>query len=71
MKYRVLKNTIADGKPVRAGEIIELSQSEARTLMGYGRAVPHHEDVRTTNVVEDVVHRDPVSKRGGKRKNGA
>ena len=60
MNYKVLKNTVAGGRSVRAGEIIELSQSEAHVLMGYGRVAPHHEEAITTNVVEDIVHRDPV-----------
>ena len=70
MKYRILKNTVAGGQPVKAGEIVELSAREAHVLMGYGRVVPHDETEVTTNVVEDVVHRDPV-RRGRKPKNVA
>lgn len=70
MKYRVLKNTVADGERVSAGQIIEISQREANILMGYGRIVPYNEEMITTNVVEDVIHRDPV-RRGRKPKNVA
>lgn len=70
MKYRILKNTVAGGIPVKAGEIVELSAREAHVLMGYGRVAPHDETEITTNVVEDVVHRDPV-RRGRKPKNVA
>lgn len=66
MKYIILKNTVAGGKPVKAGEIVELSQGEAHTLMGYGRVAPHHEEDIVTNAVEDVVHRDPVVARRGR-----
>lgn len=73
MKYRVLKNTVAGGQPVKAGEIVELSNYEAHVLMGYGRVAPHHEEAITTNVVDDVIHRDPViaPRRGRKPKNVA
>lgn len=73
MKYKVLKNTVAGGQPVKAGDIVELSNREAHVLMGYGRVAPHHEEAITTNVVEDVIHRDPViaPRRGRKPKNVA
>lgn len=70
MKYRILKNTVAGGNPVKAGDIVELSFGEAHVLMGYGRIAPHDETEITTNVVNDVVHRDPV-RRGRKPKNVA
>jgi hypothetical protein len=70
MKYRILKNTVANGQRVQAGDIIDLDQREASILMGYGRVAPHNEEVITTNVVEDIIHRDPVVKRGRKPKNG-
>ena len=71
MKYKVIKNTVANGLPVRAGSIVVLDQREANTLMGYGRVVPHNEIEITTNVVEEIQHRDPVpARRGRKPKNG-
>lgn len=69
MKYKILKNTVANGQPVRAGDVVELGQREANVLMGYGRVAPYHEEEITTNVVEDIIHRDPVVKRGRKPKN--
>ncbi len=71
MKYRVLKNTVANGERVQAGDIIDIGVSEAAILMGYGRIVPHHEAEITTSVVDDIQHGDPVIKRRGRKpKNG-
>ncbi len=72
MKYRVLKNTVVGGVPVKAGAILEIGQGEALALMGYGRIVLHHDEPEiTTNVVDDIQHRDPVIKRRGRKpKNG-
>lgn len=37
MKYLVLKSTVANGGQVKAGDVIELSPSEAKELLGIGR----------------------------------
>ena len=37
MKYLVLKSTVANGGQVKAGDVIELSSSEAKELLGIGR----------------------------------
>ena len=39
MKVKIIRNTVAQGKPVFAGEEIELQKEEARILIAYGKAV--------------------------------
>jgi hypothetical protein len=38
MKIEILKTTVANKQFVRAGEIIEVSESDARLLVGMGKA---------------------------------
>ena len=38
MKYLILQDTIANKEKVKAGDIIELSIDEGRSLVGYGKA---------------------------------
>ena len=38
MKVLILRDTIADGKKVSAGDVIELSNDTANTLISYGKA---------------------------------
>ena len=38
MKYLILQNTIANKQKVNAGDIVELSVDEGRSLIGYGKA---------------------------------
>ncbi len=60
MYYKVLKNTIAAGKPVKAGDVIELSEDEGRSLINMGRVIateaPKKNDTpkRKTRVVTDL-----------------
>lgn len=72
--YLVIRGTRANQTDLRAGEIIELDDRLARTLMECGKVVPHEmvNDIElTTNVVDDIIHRDPVIKRRGRKpKNG-
>ena len=60
MKYKVLKATVANGARVNAGDIVELSDSEAYVLKGYGRIEPcEAAEVRIADAPV-VEHRDPV-----------
>ena len=43
MKYLVIKNTVAEGRMVRAGDIVELDSATARILIGYGKVAPYTE----------------------------
>lgn len=72
MKYKVLKNTVANGARVQVGDIVELSQQEAHVLLGYGRIAVYTEsssdftsEIRIAEAPA-VEHRDPVmpAKRG-------
>ena len=38
MKYTILKDTVAGGKKVSAGDVVELSDDEGRILESYGKA---------------------------------
>ncbi len=38
MKVLILRDTVADGKKVSAGEVIELDNDTANTLISYGKA---------------------------------
>ena len=38
MKYLILQNTIANKVKVNAGDVVELSVDEGRSLIGYGKA---------------------------------
>ena len=68
MKYRIIKSTVANGLPRNVGDIVEVSETEAKALMGYGKAVPHDEKV-IENRIEAVESREPAS-RGKKANNG-
>ena len=39
MKYTILKDTVASGKKVSAGDVVELSEDEGKVLESYGKAV--------------------------------
>lgn len=69
MKYKCIRGVVTSKGSINPGDVVELSASEANTLMAYGKLVPHHEEEITTNVVEDVVHRDPTPRRGRPSKN--
>ena len=38
MKYLILQDTVANKEKVKAGDIVELSIDEGRSLVGYGKA---------------------------------
>jgi hypothetical protein len=38
MKVKILKNTVADKKPVKAGDIVDLKDKEAKYLVGIKKA---------------------------------
>ena len=38
MKYLILQDTVANKEKVKAGDIVELSYDEGRSLVGYGKA---------------------------------
>jgi hypothetical protein len=40
MKVKILRNTVAQGKAVNIGEVIDLQQDDARLLIGMGKALP-------------------------------
>jgi len=38
MKYTILRDTVAGGKKVSAGDVVELSEEEGNILESYGKA---------------------------------
>ena len=38
MKYLILQDTVANKEKVKAGDVVELSIDEGRSLVGYGKA---------------------------------
>ena len=60
MKYKVLKATVANGVRVNVGDIVELSNSEAHVLKGYGRIEPVTEPEVRVAEAPAFEHRDPV-----------
>ena len=69
MKYKCIRGVVTSKGSVSPGDVIDLPANEAAVLMSYGKLVPHHEEGITTNVVEDVIHRDPAPRRGRPSKN--
>lgn len=67
MKYVVLRNTVAGGRVRRQGSLVELSDSEARELMGMGRVAPHHEE-KTVDRSVGLTEETKPRRRGRPRK---
>lgn len=74
MKIKILRTTVADSKFVRAGDVVEVSDADAKTLILLGKAVaadgkmahlaPETEEL-TTEVAEAIV--ETKLKRGRKK----
>ena len=60
MKYRIIKSTVAAGVIRKVGDIVELSNSEAHVLKGYGRIEPVTEPEVRVAEAPAFEHRDPV-----------
>lgn len=68
MKYQITRNTITSlGKAV-CGDVVELSDDEARNLMAMGRCVPHHEAENLDRSIGLVSSEQKVTRRGRPRK---
>lgn len=74
MQVKITRNTIADGKPVRAGQVYDLPAADARALMQLGKAVAVEAveappEVLDTVAAAAVVDTDaPKAKRGRRAK---
>lgn len=51
MKYRIIRDCMIEGAKARAGDVVELSDANGRTLIWMGRAVP--EDVITNDMNDE------------------
>lgn len=77
MQVKITRNTIADGKPVMAGQVYDLPAADARALLQLGKAVTVEAveaveappAVLDTVAAEAVVDTDaPKAKRGRRAK---
>lgn len=70
MKVKILRNTVANKRPVEVGEIIDLPDAEARFLIAIGKA----EAVKLSKkAIEEAVIEAPeqaVTRKKGKGKRG-
>ena len=41
MKVQIIRSTVADGKVVKAGQIVSVTVEAAREIMRLGKAVPY------------------------------
>lgn len=72
MKILILKSTVADGRPVQAGQVEDVSDSDARILLRMGKATLAVEVTEVeAPVVLDTVEAAPVVEqtRRGRRGN--
>ena len=67
MKYKCIRGVVTSNGAVNAGDVIELNEREAAVLMAHGKLIPHHEDEISISYAEEVVHRDPVPARRGRK----
>lgn len=68
MKYQIVKNTMTSQGAKTSGEIVELMDEEARTLMGYGRCVPFNEVEIVDRSIGLEISEEKVIRRGRSRK---
>lgn len=68
MLYRVIKSTVAQGRMATVGDVLDLSASEGKELMAYGKVVPHKEEINREEIVietqEAPAYETRVVKRG-------
>lgn len=51
MLIKILRNTVADGKPVKEGVVLEVSDNNARTLVLMGKAQKHEGEAPESTVI--------------------
>ena len=71
MKYQITKNTMTSQGAKTSGEVVELNDDEAKSLMGYGRCVPFNEPEVLDRSVGLDVSEEKVIRRGRPRKQDA
>lgn len=71
MLIKIIKNTVANRLIAKAGEVLKLDPSEAKTLIAYGKAIAHTVSHKDDAVIEtrpvEVETRQPVM-RGRKKR---
>lgn len=72
MKIKITRTTVAAGAFVKAGQVIDVPEAEARSLIGIAKAVAWEDEAAaeaSTSVVETVADEPaPSQKRRGRRK---
>lgn len=43
MKIKITRNTVAGGQPVNEGQVVDVSEADARTLIAMGKAIRYAE----------------------------
>lgn len=51
MLIKILRNTVADGKPVKEGDVLDVSDNNARTLLLMGKAQKHEGEAPARTVI--------------------
>lgn len=65
MKVRILKQTSIAGVPARVGDVVEVSEADARYLLGVGKATAEVEELASESeppTVEAPAKRKPRTK---------
>jgi mannitol-1-phosphate/altronate dehydrogenase len=61
MKVKILRNTIASGKTVACGDVVDLSAADAKTLILMGKATDYLGEHDSDTDMDDVVDAEAAS----------
>lgn len=72
MQVKILRTTIADGQVVRAGQVYDLSEADARLLLQLGKAEPMVAEAPTpapldTEQASPVIDTEAPKRKGSRR----
>ena len=70
MKYQVLRNCVIGGAPRKAKSVVEISDEEAKDLMGIGRIAPYDEPKVENRAVAHDSAEAPKKRTYKKKKDG-
>lgn len=64
MKIRILRQTSISGRPARPGDLLEVSASDARLLLGMGKAEAAPDPVSEPAAPQVATPRKPRTRKG-------